>query len=498
MSIAEEMKAAILQAAIQGKLTEQRKEDGDARDLLLEIQEEKQKLIAEKKIKREKPLPPIEEDEVPFALPENWRWVRINEIYNFIDYRGITPNKSTKGIFLITASNIRRGYLNFDRTEYISEESYAVRQMRGITKKGDLVFTTEAPMGNIAINPLDHVSCGQRVITFQQYKDDTLNNLNFCFFIMSPMFQEFLRKEATGTTAKGIKAQKLKKLLLPLPPLAEQKRIVAKVDALLAEVEDLAKAENELAALKAHFPKDMKAALLQAAIQGKLTEQRKEDGDARDLLREIQKEKQKLMAEKKIKREKPLPSIEGDEVPFALPENWCWVRLGNIAFVTKLAGFEYTKYIYPNLVNKGIPLFKGKNIQNGKLLLRFESYISEQVSNELVRSQITKKCLLTPYVGTIGNIAIFDGRFKAHLGSNVGKIEIFNSNAMHVLEEYVLYYLQGPEGLTQLSKYKKATAQESISIQAIRDVFFPLPPLAEQKRIVSKLDRLLPLCDELE
>lgn len=99
MSIAEEMKAAILQAAIEGKLTEQRKEDGDARDLLQEIQKEKQKLMAEKKIKREKPLPPIGEDEVPFALPENWRWVRLNEIYNFIDYRGITPNKSTKGIF---------------------------------------------------------------------------------------------------------------------------------------------------------------------------------------------------------------------------------------------------------------------------------------------------------------------------------------------------------------------------------------------------------------
>lgn len=234
---------------------------------------------------------------------------------------------------MITASNIRTGYLDFSRKEYISEESYNNRQMRGVTKKGDLVFTTEAPMGNIAINPLDYTSCGQRVITFQQYKNDTLDNMNFCFFVMSPAFQESLKKESTGTTAKGIKAQKLKKLLLPLPPLAEQKRIVAKVEALLAEVEGLAKTENELATLKANFPKDMKAALLQAAIEGKLTEQRKEDGDAHDLLQEIQKEKQKLIAEKKIKREKPLLPIGEDEVPFALPKNWCWVRFGNIVSI---------------------------------------------------------------------------------------------------------------------------------------------------------------------
>ncbi|MFQ9013045.1 MAG: restriction endonuclease subunit S [Lacrimispora saccharolytica] len=175
-------------------------------------------------------------------------------------------------------------------------------------------------------------------------------------------------------------------------------------------------------------------------------------------------------------------------MPYEIPENWGWCYLGNIAFVTKLAGFEYTKYIAPNLTNKGIPLLKGKNVQNGKLVLNFEGYIPEELSDELPRSQITKKCLLTPYVGTIGNIAIFDGSFKAHLGSNVGKIELINpSNFTCVFEEYVLYYLSSVVGYQQLTKHKKATAQESISIDAIRNVIIPIPPINEQMRIITVL-----------
>ena len=135
----------------------------------------------------------------------------------------------------------------------------------------------------------------------------------------------------------------------------------------------------------------------------------------------------------------------------------------------------------------GIPLFKGKNVQKGELVLEFESYIPENISDELPRSQLNRKCLLTPYVGTIGNIAIFDGSFKAHLGSNVGKIEI-NSDTY---EEYVLYYLRSDFGYKELTKQKKATAQESISIQAIREVIIKIPLQQEQEEIVRILDDML-------
>lgn len=234
----------------------------------------------------------------------------------------------------------------------------------------------------------------------------------------------------------------------------------------------------------------LKRKILDLAIRGKLVEQRPEEGTSEDLYQQIQEEKQRIQKEGGIKKGKKLPPISSYYAQ-NFPSTWKVCYLDDIAFVTKLAGFEYTKYIANNLTEKGIPLFKGKNIQKGKIDFTFESFIPESVSRSLKRSQIRKKCLLTPYVGTIGNIAIFNGEFKAHLGSNVGKIELYNApNHVFVFEEFVFYYLKSSLGYQELIKFKKATAQESISIDAIRNVVIPIPPLAEQKRIVDKIDLL--------
>ena len=235
------LKNSLLQMAIEGKLVEQRPEDGNAADLLKKIKAEKARLIKEKKLKKEKPLPPIAEDEIPFEVPENWRWVRLNDIYNFIDYRGKTPNKISSGVVLITASNIRKGYLDFSKKDYISVEEYNTRLSRGITQKGDLLFTTEAPIGNVCINTVETVSCGQRVITFQRYDKNSIINCLYNHFILSPFFQSQINENATGTTAKGIKAAILKLLLIPLPPLAAQKRIMDRLEQLLPLCDELMK-----------------------------------------------------------------------------------------------------------------------------------------------------------------------------------------------------------------------------------------------------------------
>ena len=240
--------------------------------------------------------------------------------------------------------------------------------------------------------------------------------------------------------------------------------------------------------------KDLKNALLQEAVQGKLVPQIASEGNARDLLEEIRKEKAKLVKDGKLKKEKQTTEISEDERPFDIPDNWCWTTIGNIAFVTKLAGFEYSSTIAPNLATKGIPLFKGKNIQNSEVIYNFEGYIPENISDELERSQITRKCLLTPYVGTIGNIGIHNREGKYHLGSNVGKIETYCPNL--TIDEYLFHYLKSPQGYDELTKFKKATAQESISIDAIRQVYIPIPPLVEQKRIVAAIEKFMPLIEE--
>lgn len=180
-----------------------------------------------------------------------------------------------------------------------------------------------------------------------------------------------------------------------------------------------------------------------------------------------------------------------------MPAGWAWSKINTIAFVTKLAGFEYTKKIAPNLCENGIPLFKGKNVQNSKIIYEFESFIPESVSDELLRSQINKKCILTPYVGTIGNIGIHNRPGKYHLGSNVGKIELYNDNVI-LLEEYIVSYLQSVFGYQQLTKHMKATAQASISIEAIRDVYIPIPPANEQLRMWEALSKALSLIECIE
>ena len=335
-----------------------------------------------------------------------------------------------------------------------------------------------------------------------------LNPLYLVYALSSPYAIYRKVELATGDIIVHISGDKIGSILLPIPPLAEQERIVQKIIELESIISEYDKKENEISLLQKDFPEQLKKAILQWAVQGKLVAQEVTDEPAEALLERIRAEKEALIKAGKIKRDRHESFIFrrdnshyekrgceeisiDDIIPFDIPKSWLWCYLGSISFVTKLAGFEYTEYIASNLRSKGIPLFKGKNVQNGKLVLSFEAFIDEELSDDLPRSQITKKCLLTPYVGTIGNIAIFDGSFKAHLGSNVGKIELLNPEAQPlVLEEYVLFYLNSVSGYEQLTKHKKATAQESISIEAIRDVLIPIPPIEEQKRIVHKIEML--------
>ncbi len=220
-----DMQKSILQLAIQGKLVEQRPEEGSGEDLFKKLIPYHDGL---KSGKSELNLSSME-----FDIPESWTMVELNQLFNFVDYRGKTPTKISQGVFLITASNIRQGFMEYTRKEYISREEYEGRQSRGLTEKGDLLFTTEAPMGNAALCDLDECSCGQRIITFKEYTANTVIPALYMYFILSPAFQQQLLDNCTGTTAKGIKADKLKHFLLPLPPLAEQKRIVAKLEEIL-------------------------------------------------------------------------------------------------------------------------------------------------------------------------------------------------------------------------------------------------------------------------
>ena len=206
----DKLKASILQEAIQGKLVPQ--------------------LESEPCIE----LPDSQLSDSTIDIPKKWKWVKLKDIFTFIDYRGKTPNKIHEGVRLITASNIKHGRMDHSKKVFIANEEYLTRQSRGISKKGDILFTTEAPLGNVAIADIDNYSAGQRIITLQSKKG---NNELYMYFMLSPYFQKLLVSQATGTTAQGIKAARLKELVIPVPPEGEQERILNKLTALFSFLE---------------------------------------------------------------------------------------------------------------------------------------------------------------------------------------------------------------------------------------------------------------------
>ena len=529
---AQQLKNSILQMAVQGKLVPQDPNDEPASVLLERIRAEKERLIKEKKIKREKnpsvvfkgadntPYEKIGDevrslaDEVPFDIPDSWEWVRIRSLGEIVRGSGIKRNETVRqGFPCVRYGELYTTY----QTSFTKTVSFIAPDLYEKCKHfsyGDVLMTLTGEnkpdiAKAVAYLGTEPIAAGGDLAFWTQHGMDPLY---LSYIMASPYIIGRKMALATGDIIVHISGDKLGTILLPVPPLAEQERIVARIHEAELVIENYANKATALRELQDTFPEALKKSILQEAVQGKLVPQDPSDEPAEALLERIRAEKQRLIKEGKIKKDKhesvifrrdnshyeKLDGVErciDDELPFEIPESWAWTYLGNISFVTKLAGFEYTKYIAPALTNHGIPLFKGKNIQNGKLIEHFEWFIPETVSDELWRSQLSKRCLLTPYVGSIGNVAVFPGTYKAHLGSNVGKIEPYSGNG--VLIEYILFYLRSTTGYEQLTKYKKATAQESISIDAIRNVLMPIPPLNEQERIVSAIDTALSIVQKL-
>ena len=292
--------------------------------------------------------------------------------------------------------------------------------------------------------------------------------------------------QSKGTAMPGLSSVVLHNTVVPLPPLAEQKRIVARLEEILPQVDEYEKAYNELQELNKKFPDNLKNSLLQLAIEGKLVEQRAEDGNARDLLKEIQAEKAKLIAEKKIKKEKPLPEINEDEIPFEIPDNWVWCKLGMISNYAqpkvKIKPQEITKNMW-SLDLEDIEKNTGRIIS--KISTSERSIKGEKVLFKKGNILYSK---LRPYLKKI-LIADEDGITTPELVP----FNIYGDS----YQEYFLWYLRSPYVDDTVNSVCYGVKMPRVGTDTMLNLLVPLPPLAEQKRIVAKLEQLLPLCDEL-
>lgn len=461
--IADRLRAAILQAAISGKLTDQRPEDGTATELLEQITAERAALVKAGKLKKRKPLPLVTEDEKQLSLPANWMWSRLGDV--------ALPNPRVNGndteqIGFLPMASIEDGY-----TGRIHPQGRKWSEVKsGFTKfaEGDIVMAKITPCfqnRKSAIVRRLGSQYGAGTTELHVLRPASLMEAEYLlFFLKTEYVQDELTPQMTGTAGqKRVPLGALTSLPIPVPPLAEQGRIVAKLHGVLPLIDQLAELEREREYLDREFAKAIERAILQAAISGKLTKQHPEDGTAEELLETIKTERQQLEKEGKIKKQKPLPPVDKTDEPFDLPDSWVWSRLGRV--FNMQAGKNVA---VGNISEVGeYPCYGGNGIRG---------YVADYNRDGTY-----------PIIGRqgalCGNINVASGRFFATEHAVV--VETFG----HTSPAWAALALEQ----LNLNQYATATAQPGLSVEKLKVVPVPVPPVDEQERIAAKLDRALPL-----
>jgi type I restriction enzyme S subunit len=477
------LKNSILQLAIQGKLVEQREEEGTAKELLKKIEAEKKQLIKEGRIKKQKALPEINDDESPFDIPESWEWVRLGDLTH--NWGQKKPDTTFDYIDVGSIDNVN-GRLSDD--ENLIDAKNAPSRARKVVKKGSVIYSTVRPyLLNICVIDKEFKYEPIASTAFAILHPYCGLDQNYLYHVlMSPMFISYVNSMMLGVAYPAINDTNLLSGLVPLPPLEEQKRIIAKIEELMPYVDKYDVAYFEVEELNKKFPEDMQKSILQYAIQGNLVEQREEDGTAEDLYKQIQEEKKKLIKEGKIKKTKSLPEITEDEVPFDIPENWKWVRLGDV-----IHNWGQKK---PNKTFDYIDVGSIDNI-NG-MLSEEENLIDPKDAPSRARKIVKEGSVIystvRPY---LLNICIINKEFEH---------EPIASTAFAILHpikgiynKYLYFILKSPMFISYVSSVMIGVAYPAINDTNLLAGLIPLPPLAEQKRIVEKIEELLPYTKQL-
>jgi len=467
----QELKNSILQLAIQGKLVEQRPEEGTAEELYQQIQAEKQRLIKECKIKKEKPLPEVTEDEIPFDIPENWKWIKLGNVVSVLGGKRIPAGRTlttvNTGHKYIRVSDMKNGSIQVENLMYVPEDIYPSIS-KYIINKEDIYITVAGTIGKVGKIPdkLDGANLTENAdrLVFSLLDQDWLIKTLESAFVQTQI--------ADATTKVGqpkLAIKRIQEIIIPLPPLAEQKRIVAKIDELLPYIERYERAWSKLEELNKRFPIVLEKSILEMAIQGKLVEQRPEEGTGEELYQQIQDEKQRLIKEGKIKKEKPLPEITEDEIPFDIPESWFWTKIESVTYtVGNRENQIQTKEILPEgdfpVVSQGQSLIDGYTNQ---------------------REKVIHNLPLVMFGDHTRNVKYID--FPFVIGADGTKFH----KCILVYPKFLYYWMIYASGQLRNRGYARHYV-------LLKQQLIPLPPLAEQKRIVAKIEELMPLCEKLK
>ncbi|MCE2906139.1 MAG: restriction endonuclease subunit S [Anabaena sp. CoA2_C59] len=518
----QKLRELILDLAVRGKLVPQDANDEPAAVLLERIKKEKERLVKEK-IQKVRTTSKIDNSEIPFELPKNWMWVNLDSYVLIV--MGQSPdstyyNNHKKGL------PFYQGKSDFNNL-YPTPRVWCEIPLK-IAEENDILISVRAPVGST--NICQEKSCIGRGLAALRSIDNT-NNFYLLYFLRA--FEKKISEMGVGSTFKAISKTNLETFKIAVPPLNEQKRIVTKVDELMKlcdELEARQKKKQETrilinnAALNKLLTADtpetftknwqrigdnfdllysapenigkLRQAILQLAVMGKLVPQNANDEPAAVLLERIKKEK-----ERKVKKEKSLPAIKDDEIPFDLPIGWECVRLGEIC--SFFGGYAFKSDSYVELSSNQV--IRLGNVKNDKIMLKQSPvYITDEIAFENEKFLIHKEDILITMTGTKNKrdycfTSVVEDKHIAdknlYLNQRVGSLRI--SETLFI--QLVNIFLKSSMILDLLFSSETGTAnQGNIGVDAIRNLPFPLPPLNEQKRIVTKVDKLMKLCDELE
>ena len=511
----QQLKASILQLAIQGKLVPQNPDDEPASLLLERIRKEKEKLIKEKKISADKnpsrifrgvdglfyekigkKAPILIQDEIPFDIPESWEWVRLGSIGYTRLGKTLNKEKDTGEIKPYLCSiNVNWSGINLDKVKealFEGDEQEAYR-----LKKGDILICEGGDVGRTAIWNQDREMYYQNALHRIRFIDDSMDVLFFKTIMESYKAIGLIDAKSKGVTIKHFVQSSLTALLFPFPPLEEQKRIANKLNEVLPLVDKYGEVEKELSDFNASFPKEMKKSILQYAIQGKLVPQNPDDEPASVLLERIRQEKKKLVKSGAIKKDKHesviykrdgsyFEKVDGkercidDEIPFDIPESWEWARLGVIST------YGCTKQkVKASDVNPSVWGLDLEDIEKGGKILERKT-VGERSSKG--DKTVFKKgdilySKLRPYLLKI-LVALDDGVCS----SEIVPFHVYGE----IVADYIVTYLKSPYVDNLINGTTYGVKMPRVGTETMTALLVPIPPLSEQKRIVAKLEDILP------
>lgn len=484
---AQELKNSILQLAVQGKLVPQCKEDEPASELLKRICAEKD----QNGIKGKK-LPPITDEEIPFDIPENWVWTRLDTISSITS--GGTPARTNPSFWGGNIPWVKIGDIK-EKYVFSSEEKITVKGLNSssakVFPKNTILYTIFATIGTVGILGIE-AATNQAVAGITFYSEYCLD---YMYYVLVGL-KDILVSKGKGMAQMNINQTILKNTPIPLPPLAEQERIVAKIEELMPLVEEYGKTEEQLTKLNAEFPDKLRKSILQQTVQGKLTERDPADEPASELIKRIKTEKEALIKSGKIKKEKPLPEITEDEKPFDIPEQWCSVRIGDVGIYKKGPfGSSLTKSMFVPKSLDAVKVYEQKNaIQKDHTL--GEYYIARDYFEKKMRGfEIFPGDIIVSCAGTIGETYVMPENIEQGIiNQALMRMKIVPSIDL----DYFLLYFDYVLKIDAQGSSKGSAIKNIPPFEIFKKMILPLPPLAEQKRIVKRVDELLALCDELK